>query len=129
MHQKTASWFSIHQNEETHLDCQSCGACCAYSSDCLVIDCSDDEPIFTEGIPAEFVDGDQMLWDADRCAALKGCIGHSVSCGVYAHRPKVCREFLPDSEECSFVRSYILGADWLPQKRVISRPIGGSNYD
>ena len=92
------------------LDCQSSGACCAYSSDCPMFDagCADDG----SDIPIEMVhpDGDRMACDADdRCAALRGVIGHSVSCAVYHHRPKVCREFQPGSDECLIIREQMLG--------------------
>ena len=84
------------------LDCLSCGACCAYS---------DSWPVFIgdgdgAGIADELIDFDhgKMLCHGKRCAALVGEIGGRAQCSVYAHRPLVCREFQPGSEDCLMVR-------------------------
>jgi len=58
------------------------------------------------GIADELIDFDhgKMLCHGKRCAALVGEIGGRAQCSVYAHRPLVCREFQPGSEDCLMVR-------------------------
>lgn len=83
-------------------DCVSCGACCAYSQSWPAFIGSGDD----EGIPDEFIDFEnaRMLCFGDRCSALTGEIGSRAECGVYAHRPLVCREFQAGSDDCIMVR-------------------------
>jgi Fe-S-cluster containining protein len=81
--------------------CVGCGACCAafrvqfYWREASP---ADHKP----SVPAEFVQEltathNCMLGTADKhrpkCAALKGRIGHSAQCSIYAERPTPCREF------------------------------------
>ncbi len=88
------------------IDCQTCGACCAYSHDWPELG---DDPD-GDGIPIELIDCDtgRMKCDGDRCVALTGEIGVSVSCSVYAERPAVCREFDPAerAKDCNIVRAW-----------------------
>ncbi|HEY0833449.1 MAG TPA: YkgJ family cysteine cluster protein [Azospirillum sp.] len=82
-------------------DCQSCGACCAYSWEW---------PTFVgvrdgEGIPAHLKEDGRMRCDGDRCAALIGTIGVEVQCRVYEDRPLVCMEFAAGSDACRAVRT------------------------
>ncbi len=83
-------------------DCQSCGACCAFSYDWPEFSEEDN----CEGIPLEMCDCDhgRMRCIGDRCVALSGQIGVKVSCAVYAARPVVCKQFEPGTEECKRVR-------------------------
>lgn len=86
-------------------DCQSCGACCAYS---------DTWPEFLEeddgdGIPEAMCDCEhgRMKCIGDRCVALVGVIGEKVACAVYPNRPSVCRQFPHGNVDyCNTVRSY-----------------------
>lgn len=88
------------------IDCQTCGACCAYSFDWpeLVEDQDGD------GIPIEMIDCDhgRMRCDGDRCCALEGEIGVAVRCTIYNNRPAVCREFSPTKRihDCNRVRKW-----------------------
>jgi Fe-S-cluster containining protein len=88
------------------IDCQTCGACCAYSHDWPELG---DDPDGND-IPIDLIDCDvgRMKCDGDRCIALKGVIGVSVSCSVYAVRPAVCREFDPTKRmrDCNLVRAW-----------------------
>jgi uncharacterized protein len=43
---------------------------------------------------------------ADRCSALIGEVGQSTSCGVYDHRPDVCRACEPGDDACSIAREH-----------------------
>lgn len=83
-------------------DCQSCGACCAYSDTWPEFDDNDT----CDGIPEELCDCDtgRMRCIGNRCIALIGQLGVHVSCTIYANRPNVCREFEPGSAECRRVR-------------------------
>lgn len=38
------------------------------------------------------------------CVALRGSVGHRVSCSIYGRRPKVCIEFKPGSRYCLELR-------------------------
>ncbi|MGG7517209.1 YkgJ family cysteine cluster protein [Allorhizobium undicola] len=85
-------------------DCQSCGACCAYSEDWPRFSLETDEQI--AAIPAKFVAANEcgMKFENGRCTALTGEIGKHVGCGVYAVRPQVCRDCMPGDPECRIAR-------------------------
>lgn len=87
-------------------DCQSCGACCAYSRDWPRFSLEDDAALAR--IPARFVDDEagRMRCDGDRCSALSGKLGEHVACGIYDVRPIVCRDCQPGDEECLIARAY-----------------------
>jgi Fe-S-cluster containining protein len=84
--------------------CQSCGACCAYSSNWPRFSIEDD--IALELIPAKFVNDRQsgMRCVGDRCSALSGQVGVETSCVIYAARPEVCRTCMPGDAECGMAR-------------------------
>lgn len=42
--------------------------------------------------------------DRNRCKALEGEVGKSVSCGIYDARPNVCARFPPGSWGCNWAR-------------------------
>ncbi len=88
------------------LDCQACGACCAYSREWPRLTLEDDETIAR--IPPELLDdaAGRMRCEGDRCSALVGEIGVSTSCGIYEVRPEVCRACLPGDEECLTARRH-----------------------
>lgn len=87
-------------------DCQSCGACCAYSRDWPRFSLESDEEIAR--IPAEFVNDAVgcMLSIDNRCTALSGTLGEHVACRVYDVRPIVCRDCMPGDEECLIARRH-----------------------
>ena len=86
-------------------DCQSCGACCAYSSDWPRFSLETDEEL--DRIPAELVAEDLsgMRCEGERCAALTGVVGKRTGCGIYPVRPHVCRTCQPGDEECLMARA------------------------
>ncbi|WP_075291032.1 YkgJ family cysteine cluster protein [Pararhizobium arenae] len=85
-------------------DCQSCGACCAYSADWPRFSLETDAEI--DRIPAEYVSEDLggMRCSNDRCDALEGKLGIHVGCRIYAARPHVCRTCMPGDDECLMAR-------------------------
>jgi Fe-S-cluster containining protein len=84
--------------------CQSCGACCAYSSNWPRFSTEDDAAL--DRIPAKLVNQRQsgMRCDGDRCSALAGQVGVETSCTIYAARPEVCRTCMPGDAECDMAR-------------------------
>ncbi|MEA3536320.1 YkgJ family cysteine cluster protein [Rhizobium sp. CC-YZS058] len=85
-------------------DCQTCGACCAYSADWPRFSMESDAELAL--IPEEFVAADfsGMRCENDRCSALDGTLGQHVGCRIYAVRPQVCRTCLPGDDECLTAR-------------------------
>jgi uncharacterized protein len=81
-------------------DCQSCGACCAYSWEWPTLIGPGDG----DGLPFHLIEDGRMRCNGNRCAALSGELGEEVSCTVYEDRPLVCREFAAGSEDCRMVR-------------------------
>jgi uncharacterized protein len=86
------------------LDCQSCGACCAYSAQWPRFSLEDEAELAR--IPSQYVDDSQsgMRCEGARCSALIGIIGFSTQCAVYSVRPQVCRACLPYDDECLLAR-------------------------
>lgn len=79
--------------------CQSCGACCAT---CRVSFYWTETTAHESGqVPVEMTE--QVNWfqscmkgssaSSPRCCALKGEIGQSVGCSIYANRSSTCREY------------------------------------
>ena len=87
-------------------DCQSCGACCAYSAEWPRFSLESDEQLAL--IPEDLVAADLsgMRCENDRCLALGGEIGKHVACGIYAVRPEVCRACMPGDPECLMARAH-----------------------
>jgi len=85
-------------------DCQTCGACCAYSREWPRFSLEDDAALAR--IPPHFVDDThgRMRCDGDRCSALVGEIGVATACAVYAVRPEVCVSCMPGDDECLAAR-------------------------
>ena len=83
-------------------DCESCGACCAYSWEWPTLVGFRDG----DGIPPYFLEDGRMRCDGNRCSALAGTLGEEVFCKVYENRPLVCREFAAGSESCHAVRRH-----------------------
>ncbi len=89
-------------SDDTVPDCESCGACCAYSWEWPTFIGDRDG----EDIAPHFVEDGRMRCDGNRCSALAGSIGSSVYCRVYDDRPLVCREFTAGSQACHAVRAH-----------------------
>lgn len=87
-------------------DCQSCGACCAYSRDWPRFSLEDDAALAR--IPARFVDDEagRMRCDGDRCSALLGTVGERTACSVYDVRPDVCGACQPGDDACRMARAH-----------------------
>ncbi len=98
--------------------CLSCGACCAYAYDWPEL--TDESDAHLARIPIEMVDcaEGRMKCTGDRCCALQGEIGKSVSCTIYKNRPNVCRQFQPGTAGCAMVRRHAnlppLEPSWTP---------------
>lgn len=96
-------------------DCQTCGACCAFS-DTWPRFTLEDEAVLAR-IPAALVNdaGSGMRCIGARCGALTGTVGVTVACTAYNVRPDVCRECSPGDEACTIARARFnlpaLGAD------------------
>jgi Fe-S-cluster containining protein len=89
---------------QAEFDCQSCGACCAYSPQWPRFSLEDEAELAL--IPSHYVDDSQsgMRCQGARCSALIGIVGVSTRCAVYSVRPQVCRACLPHDDECLLAR-------------------------
>nr|WP_246690828.1 YkgJ family cysteine cluster protein [Neorhizobium alkalisoli] len=97
--------FADDADDSQSWDCQTCGACCSYSSEWPRFTMETDEAL--DLLPAKYVADDQrgMRCDGERCSALSGRIGEGTSCLVYEVRPDVCRACLPGDPECRMARA------------------------
>jgi hypothetical protein len=95
---------TIDTQADTSALCQSCGACCAYSSEWPRFSTEEDADL--DRIPATLVDEGlgRMRCRGDRCAALLGEVGVATACSIYAVRPQVCRTCLPGDDACAMAR-------------------------
>lgn len=86
-------------------ECQTCGACCSYSSEWPRFTMESDEAL--DKIPLQYVAADQrgMRCENERCSALSGKIGEKASCMVYDVRPEVCRACMPGDYACKTARA------------------------
>lgn len=86
-------------------ECQTCGACCSYSSEWPRFTMESDEAL--DMIPLQFVSADQrgMRCEDERCSALSGRVGVGTACLVYEVRPDVCRACLPGDYACKTARA------------------------
>ena len=84
--------------------CQSCGACCATSSDWPRFTLEDDAALAR--IPKDYIasSGAGMACEGERCSALIGVVGAATSCAIYDLRPDVCRACMPGDEACTIAR-------------------------
>lgn len=89
-------------DDDTVPDCETCGACCAYSWEWPAFIGERDG----EDVPEYLTENGRMRCDGDRCAALMGAIGVETHCRVYDVRPLVCREFAAGSQACHTVRAH-----------------------
>ncbi|MDO9416396.1 YkgJ family cysteine cluster protein [Pararhizobium sp.] len=91
-------------------DCQTCGACCNYSSEWPRFSLETDEELAL--IPLEYVAADEsgMRCEDNRCSALDGKIGTFTACKIHPVRPQVCRTCMPGDVECLMARKALLEA-------------------
>jgi len=84
--------------------CQTCGACCSYSSDWPRFSLEDEAAL--DRIPRAFVDDTQgrMRCDGNRCTALVGDVGIATACAIYSIRPDVCKACEPGDDACLMAR-------------------------
>ncbi|WP_312224210.1 YkgJ family cysteine cluster protein [Rhizobium rhizoryzae] len=103
LHASEPTW-SVYPTEATDLDCQTCGACCSYSSDWPQSTTETDEAL--DALSAHFVTADQrgMRCESSRCSALSGTVGETTTCLVYEARPDVCRACSPGDYACTTPR-------------------------
>ncbi|HEX4340285.1 MAG TPA: YkgJ family cysteine cluster protein [Polyangiaceae bacterium] len=98
---------------EPLLDCQECGACCRAAYDCVEVTPRD--PVRKKHPELVVVRGPflEIKRNGDRCAALGGGVmeqGASeprlvpYACGIYADRPRSCRDFENAGEHCLTAR-------------------------
>lgn len=111
-------------------DCQTCGACCCNSDENRAEKFIDyvevpkrarlqlQRPLLRK---LTVVNGQgerhmRLVGRDQRCIALEGKLGVSVSCGIYELRPPACRRLEPGSEECLRDRRE-RGIDYVPAVR------------
>lgn len=86
------------------LCCSDCGACCRSAFD--VVPIRPREPVRRRH-PAMIAVGNgvfSMLRRGDRCAALSGPDAGPYTCGIYADRPRVCRDLEVGGRNCLIAR-------------------------
>lgn len=93
--------------------CQQCGACCAaFRVDFHPAELAGGGFAWGGGVPAACVvpltpqlvrmrGTDEA---SPRCVALRGEVGVTVSCAIYAERPSPCREFDIEHDACARAR-------------------------
>lgn len=88
------------------LECQTCGACCSFSSEWPRFSLENDADL--DRIPQAYIDDNlgRMRCNGDRCAALVGEVGISTACAIYTERPAVCRTCLPGDDSCKTARRH-----------------------
>ena len=86
-------------------DCRTCGACCSYAPEWPRFTLESD--LALARIPTALINaaGTGIRCSGDRCGALAGTVGGSVSCGIYNVRPDVCRDCLPGDDACHMARA------------------------
>ncbi len=79
--------------------CTACGACCAsyrvsfYWAEADVATGGTVPVEMTERITPHQIAMKGTAVPKPRCVALQGTVGEQVFCGIYSHRPSVCRNF------------------------------------
>jgi uncharacterized protein len=103
---RTMSSGTRPQAEDASAVCRTCGACCSYSREWPRFSLENDAVL--DRIPPAYIDDEhgRMRCDGDRCIALRGDVGVSTSCAVYAVRPDVCRACLPGDDACQTARRH-----------------------
>ncbi len=103
----SACELTVNVPSTAEIDCQTCGACCSFSSEWPRFTTEADDDLAL--IPRHYVDVDQrgMRCEGPRCSALSGEVGIKTSCLVYEVRPDVCRACAPGDEACTTARSKV----------------------
>ncbi|MEO0414615.1 MAG: YkgJ family cysteine cluster protein [Verrucomicrobiota bacterium] len=84
------------------LDCQTCGACCAFDERWPTLESERD--FGPDGPPPELVADGVMKSIDHRCVALEGEIGVKVGCTIYERRPDTCDICQAGSFSCLMAR-------------------------
>ena len=111
------------------LDCRTCGACCAPErNDAVYVGVSaTDLERMTRVWRQRYVARDAVLTKLDPvgrcvCVALRGVVGQTVSCSIYARRPEECRRFTAGTKECLTARRQAgLGGAERQRSQTVSR--------
>lgn len=96
----------------TGLDCQHCGACCAYFRVSFYWGEADDAPHGTVPVALTAPVNAHLRCMAGtaakpaRCVALDGQVGGLVSCSIYPLRSSSCRELQAGDEKCLRARAW-----------------------
>ena len=108
------------------LDCTRCGACCSNPDEnraeqfldyveVLSKDSLLEKPDLVRRFVVYNADGvpHLRLHQDGRCLALRGRLGHRVTCTIYEDRPTGCRKVEAGSERClRYRRERNMGATW-----------------
>jgi hypothetical protein len=94
---------------DTDNPCAHCGACCAsYRVDFSIYELESSGGRVPDGLTVPVNHYTSRMRGTDhvpvRCAALVGCIGTQVGCGIYAERPNPCHELEAMSDGCNRAR-------------------------
>ncbi|WP_192246221.1 YkgJ family cysteine cluster protein [Mesorhizobium silamurunense] len=97
--------LSAWESPQPAFDCQSCGACCAYSADWPRFSTEEDAEL--DRIPEALIAANQsgMRCEGNRCSALRGEVGKGTACAIYDVRPHVCRACMPGGDDCLMART------------------------
>ena len=93
------------------LDCQRCGACCAYFRVSFYWAEADDAPGGTVPVALTRQVTPQLRCMAgterkpSRCVALSGTVGQRVGCTIYPQRSSSCQELQPGDDKCLRARA------------------------
>src|SRR5436853_2194700 len=91
-------------------DCLTCGACCAYFHQVMVLDSDPTPRRLTWTVwDAEEIAGPKTRWLRresleGHCVAFAGNVGQHARCAIYELRPNSCRAFEAGSDRCRAVR-------------------------
>ena len=91
-------------------DCLTCGACCAFFHQIVVLDCDSTPRRLTWAVwDAADISGPKTRWlrrepDRGHCIAFAGRVGERAGCAIYELRPRSCRAFEAGSDRCRAVR-------------------------
>jgi Fe-S-cluster containining protein len=91
-------------------NCQTCGACCAFFHQIVVLDSDPTPRRLTWAVWDDAgVAGPKTRWLrrealAGRCVAFNGRVGQHGRCAIYELRPMSCRAFEAGSDRCRAVR-------------------------
>lgn len=116
---------------KSSVDCLRCGLCCAFPH--YVEECVDLVEAELANLPMAFrrrhvvrtasegtyailskrirmVSGPLKGLYVVVCSAFRGALARKCRCGIYANRPKVCRDFVPGGDVCRQIRRHFVEA-------------------